>query len=90
MASSLDRIKANVAKVAEVGEKERWQTNIDLWQVVIGQKGVLAKSDAEKLTGPFEKMKANVGKITEAGEKGRWEANRDMWKVVIDQAVAGK
>lgn len=30
-AAAFAAIKANVAKVTEAGEKERWQANIDLW-----------------------------------------------------------
>lgn len=45
---SLDAIKANVAKVTEAGEKERWQTNIDLWQIKLGHSGAIPKTDLEK------------------------------------------
>lgn len=90
MTGALDRIKANVAKVAEADEKARWQANIDLWTSLIEHKGALGKADIEKVKIPFEKMTANITRITELGERERWQTNQRMWKVVMGQAIADK
>jgi len=80
-----DVMKGNVAKVNEAGEEERWQANIDLWQIMLGQAGAVAKADLEKMTALLDVMKCNVAKVTEAGEKERWQANIDLWQVLIGQ-----
>jgi hypothetical protein len=83
--TSLDAIKANVAKITEAGEKQRWQANIDLWQLKFAQPGIIAKTDLDKMTSSLDRIKANVAKVTDAQEKERWQANIDMWQVLIDQ-----
>jgi len=89
--ASLEAIKANVAKVTEAGEKERWQANIDLWQLKVAQTGVITKTDLDKMTSSLDGIKANGGKVTEAHEKERWEANNRLWHVLIGQkGVTGK
>ena len=36
MKSSLAQMKTNVAKISDPGEKGRWQTNVDMWVVLVG------------------------------------------------------
>lgn len=36
MKASLDQMKANVASIGDANEKARWQTNVDLWTVMVG------------------------------------------------------
>ena len=36
MKASLEQMKANVAKISDAGEKARWQSNVDLWTVMVG------------------------------------------------------
>lgn len=36
MKASLEQMKANVAKISDANEKGRWQSNIDLWIVMVG------------------------------------------------------
>ena len=36
MKAALEQMKANVANVSDAGEKERWQSNVDLWTLMIG------------------------------------------------------
>ena len=80
-----DVMKANVAKITEAGEKERWQANLDLWQLKLAQTGAVAKTELDKMAVALDRIKANVAKVTEAGEKRRWQANLDLWQVVIAQ-----
>lgn len=79
----LAKIKANVAKIADPQEKERWMCNIDLWDAALAGKPMAG------LQSSVEKMKANVAKIT-AGlpEKDRWQANINLWQTYL--ADAGK
>lgn len=77
--SPLDTMKANVAKVMDPGEKERWNANIDLWTMKLAMKG-MPSMDMTKMKAPMDTMKANVSKITEAGEKERWQMNCDLWE----------
>jgi hypothetical protein len=89
--ASLETMKANVAKVTDAGEKERWQANIALWEIQLTQKGAIAKADLDKMTSLLDRIKANVAKVAEAGEKERWQANIDLWEVLIGQkGVLGK
>src|SRR5450759_4817036 len=36
MKASLDELKANVAKISNSAEKARWQSNVDMWTVMVG------------------------------------------------------
>jgi len=36
MKATLDQMKANVAKISDAGEKARWQSNVDLWTMMVG------------------------------------------------------
>ena len=36
MKASLDQMKSNVAGISDANEKARWQTNVDLWTVMVG------------------------------------------------------
>jgi hypothetical protein len=80
-----EKMMANVAMITEAGEKERWQANLDLWQIKLAQPGVIAKTKLDKMAVSLDRIKANVAKVTEAGEKERWRANLDLWQVVITQ-----
>ncbi len=83
--ASLETMKANVAKVTEAGEKERWQANIDLWQLKLGHGRAIGKTDLHKMTGLLHRIKANVAKVTDVAEKERWQANIDLWQGLIRQ-----
>ena len=43
MKSSLDQMKANVAKISDPAEKGRWQTNADMWEVLVGHMDQMLK-----------------------------------------------
>ncbi len=43
MKAALEQMKANVAKVSDAGEKARWQTNVDLWTVMVGHMEQMVK-----------------------------------------------
>ncbi|MBZ5572725.1 MAG: hypothetical protein LAO09_12715 [Acidobacteriia bacterium] len=34
--SSLEQMKANVAKISDADEKARWQANVDMWETLAG------------------------------------------------------
>ncbi len=82
---SFDVMKANVAKITEFGEKERWTANVDLWQIKLMQKGEISKAELEKMIALLDRTKANVAKVTEAAEKERWQANITLWQTLIAQ-----
>lgn len=84
--TSLDQIKSNVANTSGA-EKERWSSNIQLWDVKLAQKDKLSPADVGKMKASLDAIKANVAKITEPAEKGRWEANDQLWQAVIEDAA---
>ena len=43
MKASLEQLKANVAKIGETAEKARWQTNVDMWAVMVGHMEQMSK-----------------------------------------------
>jgi hypothetical protein len=83
--SQLTAMQANVGKISNAGEKERWQTNAQLWEVKINRVGKLELSDIAKMRPILETMKVNVSKITDGAEKERWQANVDAWQTLIDK-----
>lgn len=85
--ASFDTMQANVAKITNPAEKERWQANTSMWQSKIGHPGKLDPADLTKLQSSFDTMKTNVAKITDPAEKERWQANTAMWQVVLGQGA---
>lgn len=81
--SLLDQIRANVAKVTDAPEKERWQGNIDLWQTKLARTDKLAAADIDKMNASLKTIRANVAKVTEPAEKARWTANADLWTAFL-------
>ncbi|HKW03275.1 MAG TPA: hypothetical protein VJN96_25850 [Vicinamibacterales bacterium] len=81
--SMFERMQANVAKIADPAEKERWQANTALWNTKIGKAGSLDAADFAKMQPSFDTMQANVAKITDPAEKERWQANCALWKVML-------
>ena len=78
----VEQMKTNVAKIAEPTEKDRWQANLELWQLKTGLTGAATKADLDRMNLLVDRVSANVAKITAPAEKGRWQANLDMWKMV--------
>jgi hypothetical protein len=74
-------MKANVAKISDAGEKERWLANKNAWDVAVSQTGKVQAADLAKVSTALGAMKTNVAKITEATEKERWQANVDLWQL---------
>ena len=85
--ASFDTMQANVAKITDPAEKERWQANTAMWQTKIGHTGKLDPADLAKMQSSFDTMKANVAKIADPAEKERWQANTAMWQVVLGQGA---
>ncbi len=83
--ASLEAIQANVARITEAGETERWQANIELWQVKLAHTGAIAQADLAKMIRALDRIKANVVKVSEARERERWQANIELWGVLIGQ-----
>jgi len=83
MQVSLDQMKSNVTLIPASAEKDRWQGNAEMWQVMIGQKGNVPIPKLELLKTYFREMQANVAGITEPEEQERWQANMFMWGVLI-------
>jgi len=81
-----EAMRANVGKISNAAERERWETNVAIWQVKIGRADKLEPADLAKMRASFDTMKANVAKITAAAEKERWQANCDLWQVLLAAA----
>jgi hypothetical protein len=87
MKAAFARMQANVGNISGPLEKERWQANVALWQVRLGNVGRLEKADLDKMQPSFDLMKENVAKITEPAEKERWQLNRDLWQITLSQTT---
>ena len=48
MQSSFDTMKTNVAKITDPAEKERWQANTAMWQVVLSQGATLTPASSAR------------------------------------------
>ena len=76
-------IQANVGRISQAAERERWQENAALWNVKV-YKAKLEPMDVEVLKARLDRMQANVNQITDGAEKERWQANCDIWKVMLN------
>ena len=86
--ATFDKMQAEVAKITDVSEKERWQANTALWQVKIARTGRLDQADLAKMQASLDTMKANVARLTgaaETAEKERWLANCELWQRALLQ-----
>lgn len=59
MKASLDQMKANVAKISDPNEKARWQSNVDLWTVMVGH--------MERMIKDMESMGPGKGEMHHGG-----------------------
>lgn len=75
-------IQANVGRISQAPERERWQENAALWNVKV-YKAKLEPMDVEVLTARLDRMQTHVSQISDGAEKERWQANCDMWKVLL-------
>ena len=82
----VERIKTNVAKITEPTEKDRWEANLELWQLKSGLTAAATKADLDRMKVLVDRISANVARITTPAEKERWQANLDMWKIVSKYA----
>ena len=82
----MDKMKANVTKVSDPAEKERWAANIDLWKMKMALKKEPVPADFAKMQVVLDNIKTNTEKITEPAEKERWQANTDLWQNFISQS----
>ena len=80
-------MQANLNRVPNAAERERWEANVTLWSVKM-KKNQLDADDIDIMKKAFGAMKANVAKVTDAAEKERWDANIAMWEVLM--AAPGK
>lgn len=62
MKASLDELKANVATIGDPAEKARWQTNVDMWTVMVGH--------MEQMSKHMDEMGPGKGLMHHHGEMG--------------------
>ena len=86
----LDQMQANVSQITVPAEKERWNANLSMWNVVFAKPGKLAASDLSALRSSLRTMRTNVNAITRSAEKERWMANLRLWQAFVGgTAMAG-
>jgi hypothetical protein len=78
-----EQMRANVTQIAASAERDRWQTNTDMWQIVISHPDGLSNVELELLRTDLHSMETNESAITEPNEHDRWHANVLMWTVMI-------
>ena len=83
----VERMKTNVAKIAEPSEKDRWQANLELWQLETALTGAATTADLDRMKPLVDRIAANVAKITQPAEKERWQANLDLWTIASRSAA---
>ena len=83
MKAAYAKVQANVAQIAYKPERERWQSNLDLWSFQLKNVAKIDSSDFRKMEIPFATMQANVAKLIEPREKERWMINHDLWQLTM-------
>ena len=83
MKAAYETVQANVAQIAFKPERERWQSNLDLWRFQLKNVAKIDSSDFRKMEMPFATMQANVAKLIEPREKERWVINHDLWQLAM-------
>jgi len=76
----LGGMTANVARIGEPGERERWLANTGLWQIALAQPQP-AKAELARMSVLLERVRANIAKVTAPAERERWQANVELWTV---------
>ena len=82
MKASYVAMQTNVARITEVAEKDRWQSNVTMWGVRLGHMGKLTPGEVSKVEMALVPMIDNVSRITDPAEKERWQANVDLWQAM--------
>ena len=77
-------MQKNVSNIKQPLERERWDANVAMWQVVLNTNGKLTTGELDLLKSSLEKIKTNAVKIMPAGEEQRWIANIALWQAYID------
>ena len=79
----LERMQANVAKITQVPEKQRWQANVTAWQTVLGSPETLSQADLAALKASLLTMRTNIATIERPAEAARWRANGILWQAFV-------
>lgn len=82
----LERMQANISQITAPAEKERWNANLSMWNVVFAKPGKLATADVGALRASLKTMRTNVNAITRSAEKERWMANLRLWQAFVGGA----
>ncbi len=77
-------MQANVARIRNTAEKDRWMANVDLWKIALAQPGPVAAEDRSRMDALLQRIRYNVARIRNAPEKQRWETNIALWRVLIE------
>jgi len=74
----------NSLKKADDAEKERWNRNLGLWQMVIDKQGKLQDIDYEKFETDLHELNGRVAPLPENPEHDRWDAGLALWQLTLD------
>ena len=85
---ALDRMQANVARIAAPAERERWNANVEMWKVVFAKAGTLSTADVDALKASLKTIRTNVASIARPAEKERWSANVRLWQMFVREMPA--
>ena len=77
-------MQKNVANIKQPLERERWDANVAMWQVVLSTSGKLTPGELDLLKTSLERIKSNAVKIMPAGEEQRWIANIALWQAYVE------
>jgi predicted secreted protein len=80
---AFEKMQANVAQITVVGEKQRWQANVAMWQTVIAKPGAPSTAEIAGLRASLMTINANVAEVTRPAEMERWRANIALWRAFI-------
>lgn len=77
-------MKNNVGQISEpVSEKEHWQANVAMWQIVLNHLKDSQNTNTKLLKDSLQLMEDNVNRITEPSERERWDDNVELWHLMI-------
>jgi hypothetical protein len=77
-------MKNNVGQIgAPASEKERWITNVAMWQAVLAHFDDPQNTNGKFLRESLQIMQANVDHVMQPGERERWDLNIALWRLML-------
>lgn len=86
--TTLKTMRDNVDRISPGLENERWNANVRLWEVEIGNPVPLSADALKGMKEDYNEIVSIVARIVNPDEKERWVANRDLWELMLKENCA--